>query len=378
MLVLIHYAEIALKGRNRPSFERQLLTNIRHAFRRHDATPKLSTDFGRILCEVDASEECIRDTLTKVFGISSFSFVHTTPAEKQAIVEEATRLLEGPSIAVKAKRADKNLSFTSLDLAKEIGDKAKRRGLQVELKDPDQPIHIEVTSMAAYLYTSTIQGPGGLPVGTAGKVLVLFSGGIDSAVAAYLMMKRGCRVDYLHVHSLPENKSVFQTKIAPLLSLLDTYQPKSTLYVAPYHLYEFATMGRIPDAQDLVLFKHFLLRLADRIGSYRAIVTGDALAQVASQTLQNLEAISQQVHRPVFRPLIAFDKQEIIAYARAIGTFNESIKQYKDCCSIVAKHPSTSTRPDQLRACLGRVDLPACIDATLGECTTYALPLDVG
>jgi len=199
------------------------------------------------------------------------------------------------------------------------------------------------------------------------------SGGIDSPVAAWQMMKRGCTVDFLHVHNLKSEKDVEKSKMKEIIKILDKYQFRSKLHLVPYHVYELSTVDKVPRNKDLVLFKHYLLKLAEKIAlekGYKAIVTGDNLAQVASQTLDNIKAVSLGVSLPIFRPLLTYDKEEIVNLGNKAGTYEPSIKQYKDCCSILAKYPQTSTRIKDFEETLKSINVGKIVEESIDESKT--------
>lgn len=218
------------------------------------------------------------------------------------------------------------------------------------------------------VYNKKYDGLSGLPVGSSGKVLVLLSGGIDSPVAAWLMMKRGCRVDYLHVHPFAKNIQAEESKMKRIADVLDNYQFTSKLHLVPYTNYEIETMGKIPQKYELVFFKHYLVRLAERFcdeHGYDAIVLGDSLGQVASQTIENIKATSLGVQHVVFRPLIGYNKEDIIQLAKQIRTYELSIEEYKDCCSILTEHPETRTKIEDFEHVLQKVDMNRLIESSL-------------
>jgi thiamine biosynthesis protein ThiI len=347
MKVLIHYNEIGLKGRNLPFFEKTLSDTIRKRF----SSVKIVKDSKRFIADLSGSRKSISAELNTLFGISSFSFIETCDADVEVLKKKAVSLMKKVSdkkhFAVAAKRSDKKFALSSPEVNVLIGKEAEKLGFSIDLTSPTVTLYIEITHKGCYLYTSKEPGLGGLPVGTAGKVLCLLSGGIDSSVAAYLMMKRGCRVDFLHFHNFLDEKRVEKSKIPKLVAVADRYQGNSKLFLEAYSSYEELTMGKIPAAYDLCFFKNYMLRMADALckkKGYKAIITGDSVGQVASQTLDNLNATSYLVDSTILRPLIGFDKEEIIDVAREIGTFSLSVEKYQDCCSIMAKKAETSVK----------------------------------
>jgi len=377
MKSIIHYSEIGLKGLNRDFFEEKLLENICAALKRVGVVARVEREHGRITCEFGEEDKgkC-EETLKKIFGVKYFAFAEDTVLSEKGILDGAEILLNGfkksgvKKVASVAKRSDKNFHLDSNELNRKIGALAVKLGFGIDLDNPDARIFTEITPKRAYLYTEKIQGLAGLPVGSSAKTLCLFSGGIDSAVAAFLMMKRGSHVDFLHFHALRTGKEVLSSKITKLVGNLNTYQFSSTLYNASYHSYQLGVSGKVDERVELVLFRNFMLRIAQEIAlrdGYSAIITGDSLGQVASQTGENLLAANFGVEIPVFRPLISFDKDEIIEIARKIGTFDLSVEKYKDCCSIISRKPATAVRPEKFRKELSKVDIQGIIAKTLEE-----------
>ncbi|MFQ5951725.1 MAG: tRNA uracil 4-sulfurtransferase ThiI, partial [Candidatus Geothermarchaeales archaeon] len=249
--------------------------------------------------------------------------------------------------------------LTSMEVNREIGRVlVERLGMRASMKAPELNVFIEITSEGAFVFFGKERGPGGLPVGISGRVLCLFSGGIDSPVAAWLMMKRGCGVDFVHFHALRTEREARQSKIPELLGHLTRYSFSSRLYLAPFLPFHLATL-ETSSKHELMLFRRFMLKVAERIAGregLRGLVTGDSLGQVASQTLENMAVVEDAVSVPVFRPLLAYDKEETVGLARQIGTYEHSIRPYKDCCSILARHPETRARLRFVRQAERRLD----------------------
>ena len=378
MIAVIHYSEIALKGKNRSFFENKLVNNIITSLKKNNIIfESVSKEESRILCYFNDEKINVEKALKCVFGIKYFAFVEQVKSEVDEIINKSIELIKDKkSISLITKRADKKFPINSLELNIKIGEQANKLGIKINFKNAEQKLFIEILSKNTYLYTEKILGIGGLPVGSSGKVLVLLSGGIDSNLAAWLLMKRGCNVDFLHFHTFPQNKIVLTTKIKKIVETLNSYQIKSRLYLVPYHNYQILTEGKIDQRLDLVVFKNFILRTAQELAlkeDHKAIVTGDSLGQVASQTLQNIASTSNQVSILILRPLIGFDKDEIIEMTKKIGTYEESIKDYKDCCSIVAKKPLTSVSVEKIQKALSQIDMNEVIQKTISEIEVFEI-----
>ncbi len=383
MKALIHYSEIGLKGQNRDFFEEKLLENIRTALKRFGVGARVEREHGRITCEFEEKDKSrCTGVLKKIFGIKYFAFAEDATLSEKAILEKTEIILKNlkkdgvKKLASVARRSDKNFPLDSNELNRKIGALAVKLGFGIDLDNPDARIFTEITSRKAYLYTEKIPGLGGLPVGSSARTLCLFSGGIDSVVAAFMMMKRGSHVDFLHFHALRDGKEVLGSKIKKLVEKLNEYQSSSRLYLVPYHSYQFGISGRVDERVELVLFRNFMLKLAQELAlreGYSALITGDSLGQVASQTGENLFAANSGVEIPVFRPLISFDKDEIIEIARKLGTLELSVQKYKDCCSIISRKPATAVKPEKFKRELSKVDLQTIIAKTIAEVEAHKI-----
>jgi len=357
--VLIHYSEIGLKGRNRPLFERQLIANIRHAFA-DDIPVEVRRLFGRHLVEVPAGTPRaeIEKRLTRVFGIAYFAHALATPPTLEAIEAAAAQVVEGKafaSFAVRAKRADKSFPLDSQGINVAVGAHLGGvTGRRVDLTHPDLTVHIEVVDRRALVYADRVEGPRGLPVGVGGRVVCLLSGGIDSPVAAARMMRRGCRVSFVHFHSFPYTNPASQAKVAELAAILGRFQGPAPLHLVPLVDIQRHIVAGAPSTFRVLLYRRAMLRLAAAIARQEkalALVTGESLGQVASQTLANLTAVDRASPIPVLRPLLGWDKEEIIAEAQRIATFDLSIEPHEDCCSFLEPtDPATRSSDHRLAA----------------------------
>jgi thiamine biosynthesis protein ThiI len=345
---VVHYSEVALKGKNRPEFLRALRHNILRALA--GLQPKVSLRDGRFIVQADGPAAELEERLSSVFGIAWFAPVSVVPSTYAAIQEEVlrqARLASQPSFRISPRRSDKSFPVGSSELAARLGSEVvKTTGMKVNLVQPGIDIHVDVITREALVYSAKISGPGGLPVGTAGRVMHLFSGGIDSPVAAWLLMKRGCRPVYVHFYLAPTPESALDSKIMRLIKVLSRFGGRSTLVLIPFTEYQLAA-SRETEGLEPSLFRRFMRLTAEALApKFRAaaIATGDSLSQAASQTLWNLGAFDDGACLPVLRPLLTFDKDEIIDMARKIQTYDISIEDYKDCCSIITRHPLTRVK----------------------------------
>lgn len=374
MLVAVHYAEIGLKGRNRPRFERFLRAGLERAL-----APLGSVSVhrlrGRLLVELPdaAGFDAVARRLQTVFGVAYFSRADAAEPSLASIEKAVDAFVaerEFASFGIRARRADKSLPFTSSDLAVRLGRRVEERtGAKVDLDQPELWIEIHALSDTALLLHERVRGPGGLPVGSAGRAVSLISGGIDSPVASYQMLKRGCSLRYVHFHSAPFTSPASQAKVRDLVARLAVHQGPSTLFLAPFAELQQTLVREAAAPPRIVLYRRFMLRVAEalaRRSGARALVTGESLGQVSSQTLGNLDTIGRAASLPVLRPLIGTDKQEIVARARTLGTYEISIEPDEDCCSyLMPRHPTTWSDPDEVDAIERRLDVEALVDATL-------------
>ena len=351
--IVIHYQEIALKGKNRPWFLARLVQNIRQAVSDLDVT-RVRALMGRIevVLGPSASRDEVAERIRHVFGIANFS--HATPSLPDIEVLSAAILRdlgdrECRSFRVSARRADKRFPLTSPQIEREVGGRIKEaRGWKVDLDHPELVVHLEMLTNAAFFFFDKERGPGGLPTGTAGRVVCLLSGGIDSPVAAHRMMKRGCAVTFVHFHSYPILSRASQEKARELVRLLTKWQQRSRLYLVAFGDIQQQVVLSVPGPMRVVVYRRLMLRIAERIARTRgaqALVTGDVVGQVASQTLENLAVVGSVASLPLFRPLIGMDKDEITAEAQRIGSYPISIIEDQDCCTLFTpRNPQTRAR----------------------------------
>lgn len=368
--ILIHYGEIALKGKNRPHFERQLRRNVQRRLAGLNADWRVRCVHDGLRIEVPAADGALDAVLASLGGVSGivwYAPAASIPREADADgaaagIDALTKhlaalarghYLEEAAFAVRVNRADKRFPLGSQELERQLGRAIIEHTpwRRVNLSRPERTFHVDIQPERIYLYVDRRQGLGGLPVGTAGRVLSLLSGGLDSPVAAFLAAKRGCSVDCIHfAASLMQQRHALEYKVSRLVAHLSHVTLRTRLYLVPYTHFELALLGGRTQ-YELVLFRRFMARtaqaLAGRIGA-QALVTGDNLGQVASQTIENLASFSRAVEMPVLRPLVTYDKQEIVDLAHRIGTFDISVEPYKDCCSIISRHPRTRSQHEAL------------------------------
>ena len=371
--ILIHYGELGLKGLNRPTFEKKLVENIRKALEEVEFK-KIRKIHGRIILELSEKADLtkLEHSLMKVFGIAWFAFCFTTDPTLESVKKltaEKFKLKAGVKVKVSAKRADKTLPFTSMDVNRQLGAYlVEKFNVHVSLKNPEKEIFVELADGKAYIFDRKIKGLYGLPVGISGKVLHLLSGGIDSPVAAWLLMKRGCEIDFLHFHAYQKFNKEKNAKILKLAKVLTQYCFKSRIFFVPFYPFE-AEAVEAPPKYRLILFRRFMVRVAEEIANQhgiKALGSGENLAQVSSQTLENMAVISNATSLPIFRPLLTYEKNEIVELAKKIGTFEISITPYKDCCSLfLTKHPTTKAIPEKVETFEKRMNLKEAIKETL-------------
>jgi len=354
--IVVHYKELSLKGRNRPWFVQLLVRNLKVALAGLDVRAVRSL-MGRIEIELATSRDwdAARDRIRRVFGIANFSYANRGPHDFGALAAAILEDLgdrQAESFRVSATRSDKRLPFTSPQVEREIGGLIKQaKGWRVDLEHPALTIHIEMLPDTAFYFFGKEPGAGGLPTGTGGRVACLLSGGIDSPVAAYRMMRRGCSVLLIHFHAYPILSRASQEKVRELAALLTKYQLRSRLLLVPFGDLQQRVVLAVRPELRVVIYRRLMLRIAERLASRwsaRALVTGEVIGQVASQTLENMTTIADATRMEVLRPLVGMDKDEISAEAERIGTFPISIIPDQDCCTLFTpRHPATRVRRDE-------------------------------
>ncbi|OGB98926.1 MAG: tRNA 4-thiouridine(8) synthase ThiI [candidate division NC10 bacterium RIFCSPLOWO2_12_FULL_66_18] len=374
--VMIHYNEIGLKGKNQPLFLRRLEANLLRATD-GAGVRRVEQRSGRMVLRLsrEADWEAIRGRLRTVFGVANFSLAERVEPDMAALKAAMGKALEGRtfrSFKVAARRAFKQFPLTSEDINRELGAFVQgQTHAAVNLDQPEFTIHVEVLPRDLYFSCGREAGPGGLPVGVSGRVVSLLSGGIDSPVASHRLMKRGCQVVFVHFHSFPFLDSTSRTKAVELVQLLTRFQYWSHLYLVPFGEIQREVVVGAPAPLRVVLYRRLMGRIAEQIArreQAKALVTGESLGQVASQTLENLAVIEEAVGMPVLRPLIGSDKEEIVQQARALGTYDISIIPDQDCCRLfVPRHPATFSSLDEVRAVESQLPIEKLVQMGLDQ-----------
>src|SRR5688572_29400451 len=351
--IVVHYQEIALKGRNRPWFIARLVRNIKTATSDLDVT-RVVTKMGRIEIMLGSPDawEPVAERLRHVFGIANFSRAALVPLDVEGIANAILADLGDMQVStfrVSAKRADKRFPLTSPQIEREVGGRIKEaKGWTVDLDEAEFTIHVEALTGEAFYHFGKEASPGGMPTGVSGRVVALLSGGIDSPVACYRLMKRGCRVIAVHFHSYPILSRASQENVRELAAVLTRYQQFTRLYMVAFGEIQQQVMLSVAPPLRVVIYRRLMLRIAHGIAEKAhagALVTGDVIGQVASQTLENMATIGSVSTLPVFRPLIGMDKDEITVEAQRLGTYPISIIEDQDCCQLFTpKHPATKAR----------------------------------
>lgn len=378
-IILVRYTEIHLKGLNRPFFEKKLIANMKSSLK--GIPCKIYHEQGRIYVHSvpdDSFDEAI-DRLRRVFGIHSLSPAYVVDKDWDNVVNTCYELMEKEiersgktSFKVFARRSDKHYFMNSDAINREMGGLMLERFpcLHVDIHNPEIKLCIEIRD-SAYVYCEEIPCANGMPIGSAGKATLLISGGIDSPVAGYMMAKRGLILSAVHFYSYPYTSERARDKVVELAGLLSKYAGPIRLFLVPFTDIQMKIYDECPEKETTVIMRRLMMKIAERIAvseESRALITGEALGQVASQTLESLCVTNDAVSMPVFRPLIGLDKDEIMELARKIGTYETSILPYEDCCTVfVPKHPVTKPDLETLRASEAAVDFSELIEKAIAD-----------
>jgi len=343
-IFICHYSEIGLKGKNRNFFVTVLKTNIRRILKKVvlDVPFRIEHKEKRFIVffENEVEIAAVYNRLGDVFGLANFSAVKEVTPTIQAMEQAVLKLLaakEYDTFVVRARRVHKTLPFNSMEVNQQIGAAVvEQYAKKVDLKTAQVTCNIEIFKDNAYVSVDKHRGPGGMPVSSSGRVLVLMSGGFDSPVAAWYALKRGARCEFVHFHSYPFTNKASQDKVKQLVEVMNRFQTKSTLFMIPFTESQQDIVMNVPDKYRIIFYRRIMMRIAERLAQQRdnlALITGESLGQVASQTLENMGAVEQVVTLPVLRPLIGMDKNEIMDVARRIGTYDISVLPHDDACT---------------------------------------------
>ncbi len=387
-VIILRYGEIFLKGKNRSYFESLLIKNIKFSLDRLLGEDGYTFKRSQARYSVEDYDELkeaeIVDRLTKVFGIHSLSVATKVPSDAQhgfqaikdalaplaeELEEENTRL--DPTFRVTVKRADKRIDIPSYEIAAELaGTIFKHSSFKVDLKKYDYEFNVDIRETGdAYVYSKVIPCAGGLPVGCSSKGILLLSGGIDSPVAAYMMAKRGMKLVAVHFASPPYTSELAKQKVRRLRDIVEAYTTKMKLYVVPFTNVQLAIHEKCPAEYMITIMRRFMTRIATRLANMndcKAIVTGESLGQVASQTVESMTSTESTAGLPIFRPLIAFDKEETMDIAKKIGTYETSIEPYEDCCTVfLPKNPAIKPRLERVEEAERALDVDALVEEAM-------------
>ena len=380
-IFIVRCGEVALKGMNKPYFERMLVERIKKNVKQF-AGVDVRRHEGLIYVRADKSidREQLLKQIGKVFGVASISPAVEAPSNLDAIGEEAVKymldLIETKGIKtfkVEAKRADKNFPVKSPEIGRIIGAKVLIgcKVLKVDVHNPDVHLFVDVRHDKSYIYQQKIAGFGGLPLGTNGKGMVLLSGGIDSPVAAWMMAKRGMLIEAVHFHSYPYTSQRAQEKVEDLARIVASYCGNFKMHVINLLPIQEQIVQNCPEEETTILVRRFMMRIAEKIAEKNGgmmLITGENLGQVASQTAEALVVTDACVKMPVMRPLIAMDKVDIMDKAEEIGTFETSIQPYEDCCTVfLPRHPSTKPKLDRIIESESKLDVDQLVEAAVAS-----------
>jgi tRNA uracil 4-sulfurtransferase len=373
--LLLRYSEIILKGKNRGFFEDRLLGNIHAAIEPFGSfkISRLGSTF-KVTAE-QAIEENLIKRLQQVYGLANIMPVFPSLPTMDALTEDilTTVPFNGiKSFAVRARRVNTNIALSSRDVNYTLGDAIREKfNLKVDLDSPELTVYIEMIQKEVLFFWKKYQGACGLPVGVSGKVIVLLSGGIDSPVASSLMASRGCLPIYLHFHSVPYTKRASIDKVHELVQKLKAWNQSGQIYLVPFADLQREIVTKCPEPLRVILYRRFMMRIAEQIAKRErvvALVTGESVGQVASQTLSNMKSIEAVTGLPILRPLVGMDKNEIIARARKLGTYDISIEPDEDCCSyLMPQKPATHSRVQDLEAAERALDVQELVDQAIAD-----------
>ncbi len=378
--ILVHFGELSTKGKNRDDFIARLSENIVHALK--GLTLEVRRDRDHIRIYVGEDREAALKRLLDVPGINRLSYFLECERELSSIEEAALAAYEeekSSTFKIETSRPDKSFPLDSYAVSREVGGFLLRKvpGLRVDVHDPELRIKIIVARARAYVYAKTFQGAGGYPLGSLGKAIMLMSGGIDSPVASYLLLRRGIALEFIHFAAPPYTSEEAVEKVKDLLRVLSAYQAKAKLHVVNFTKLQLAIYEKAGDPYAITIMRRMMLRIAERLARRRkclAIATGESIGQVASQTLQSLLAINEVTSYPIVRPLAAMDKTMTIELARKIATYDISIRPHEDCCTIFTpRHPVTRPKLEECLKIESSFDYEPLIEAALMDISTVTI-----
>lgn len=372
--IMVRFGELSTKGKNKKDFIHTLFLNIKHALKNYDV--KVESRFDHIYVYLNGNEyQPIIDRLQDVSGIQGLSLVARIENDIEKIKESSLELIkleEGKTFKVKVKRSNKKFPLHSEEITRIVAPIIlKNTALKVDVHNPDILLNIEVRDEGTYIFVKTFPGAGGYPLGVAGKSMHMLSGGIDSPVAAYLMMKRGVTIECIHFASPPYTQEAVIYKLMDLLTKLNRYQPRIRLHIVPFTKIQEAIYDNAPESYCITLMRRMMYRLASRLARRRncpVISTGESVGQVASQTLQSMATINEVTSTPVIRPCATMDKLEIIKLSKKIDTYDISIRPYEDCCTIFTpKAPKTAPKLEEAKEYEEKFDYESLINEALNN-----------
>ncbi len=378
-IILVKYGEIILKGLNRPNFERVLMKNIRDALKKL-CSAKVQIAQATIYVEVEEDDkiDLVAERLSRIFGIVSVTRACVVEKDVEQLKQAALSycghlLLPNVRFKVEAKRADKRFPLKTPEICMEVGGFLDDMcpGVIVDVHHPEVTVKVEIRDFGAYIYCveNKLKGQGGMPIGTGGRAMLLLSGGIDSPVAGHMIAKRGVEIDAVNFFSFPYTSERAKEKVVELAEILAQYTSKIRLHIVPFTEIQLAIRDQCPEEHMTLIMRRFMMKIAERIAKREksaALITGESVGQVASQTLDALHVTNSVVQMPVLRPLIGMDKDEIIQRARKIGTFETSILPYEDCCTVFTpKHPTTHPKLAAIEKTEAVLDIEALIERAM-------------
>ena len=387
-MILLKLGEIVLKGLNKRHFEQKFIQNVRRRLKgmgEFNVYCLQSTVYVEPLGDCDMDE--VLQAMTQVFGAASVMRAAACEKDIAAIARRAIEYLAddmraAKSFKVETKRSDKSFPLSSIQVSQQVGGELAEAfpDTAVDVHNPELTVHVEIRDLAAYVHSAPLPGAGGMPVGSNGVAVTLLSGGIDSPVSSYMIAKRGVRLVPVHFFSFPYTSELAREKVVDLAKILTRYCGRMTLEIVPFTHIQEEIRDKCPEEYFTIIMRRFMMRISQRIADYngaKALVTGENLGQVASQTMEAMACTEAVCRSPILRPLIGFDKEEIVRYARKIGTFETSTLPYEDCCTVFTpRHPRTRPRLDDVEAVEAALDVQALVDEAFKNIERVRLDVD--